>query len=278
MIRININKMRFLIISDTHFKTFSQFKEFIVRVEEKNGNDLKKIRLIMAGDIFDRVWNSEGYIKKYVYESMQILSRRFKKVYYVMGNHEYFRYKIEDEYIDMNVCFESFKSLCSLYRIELIYRKHFVFVDQDEKELEENDGYSYEMIGCTLWTNVNPDTYEGSTNQKYITNDCFSILSENNQDIEFLKQDNRKWWNDRNKKVRRIVITHHPPKIKCIPEELKHKDRYGNELNDSIFTGIDYWISGHIHSPHDSVNNGCRLILNPYIGDKDASKLTPYEF
>lgn len=71
-----------------------------------------------------------------------------------------------------------------------------------------------------------------------------------------------------------IVVTHHAPSIKSIPNEFK-KDlltsAYASDLESFILRyKPDYWIHGHIHTPMDYKIGNTRIICNPrgYINEK----------
>lgn len=261
--------MKFLVYSDMHFRKKEEVNEFFENVKKVNGN-LNQYVLILAGDIFDRVWRNDGNMKNYVRQSLFYISFLFKEVFYVMGNHEYFRYNENFDYIDLEVSLNLFKEECKKANINLLYRDHFGYLEGEEE--------NYEIIGCTLWVHEKEENYHLSSNYRGVTSDINVIRNENKKDIEFLTKEHNKWWIGKGKKVKRIVITHHPPSMQCIkPSSIENKERYGNDLPVSSFKDIDVWICGHIHSFSDFQIENTRIILNPLGTRKDLHPLK-YEF
>jgi Icc-related predicted phosphoesterase len=64
-----------------------------------------------------------------------------------------------------------------------------------------------------------------------------------------------------------IVVTHHAPSVKSLPDKLKvdiTSSAYASDLEEFILKyKPDYWIHGHIHTPSDYKIGGTRVICNP---------------
>ncbi|MDR2918565.1 MAG: metallophosphoesterase [Tannerella sp.] len=71
-----------------------------------------------------------------------------------------------------------------------------------------------------------------------------------------------------------VVITHHAPSMKSIPDEFKEdmlSSAYASDLEPIILKRKpDFWIHGHIHTPIDYKIGSTRVICNPhgYIHEK----------
>lgn len=259
--------MHFFIFSDTHFRNLLEVQNFLDQVK-KNNIDLNH-PIILAGDIFDRVWNSCGGMKKYVLISLTMFASTFKKVYLLLGNHEFFRFKEKDEYMPMDHVLNIFKTECLRLKIELIYRDHFVYIDKD-----------HEITGCTLWVNENESNYTSSSNYRNVTHDINIIKEENKKDIEFLSKNHKEWHMKKgNENIKRIVVTHHMPRKEFVrPKTLANKERYANDIDTKIFEYVDYWICGHVHDSNIYEIGKCKLIINAMGRNGDVKiKWTPYD-
>jgi len=75
--------------------------------------------------------------------------------------------------------------------------------------------------------------------------------------------------------LKNIVITHHAPSIKSVPEEYKNipvTAAYASNLEDFILEHQPiYWIHGHIHTPCQYNIGETDVICNPhgYIDERD---------
>ena len=90
-------------------------------------------------------------------------------------------------------------------------------------------------------------------------------------------QSSRKWLSEslaESKCAANIVITHHAPSIKSIPEKFR-KDPLSSAYASNL-EGIiekfqpDYWIHGHIHTPTNYEIGKTKVICNPqgYVDEK----------
>jgi predicted phosphohydrolase len=65
-----------------------------------------------------------------------------------------------------------------------------------------------------------------------------------------------------------IVVTHHAPSVKSIPEHLRNdlvSSAYASNLEDVILRyQPQYWIHGHVHTPADYTVGATRIICNPH--------------
>jgi Icc-related predicted phosphoesterase len=79
---------------------------------------------------------------------------------------------------------------------------------------------------------------------------------------------------EESKSYKNIVITHHAPSIKSVPQEYKNDpvaSAYASDLEDVIIKYKPaYWIHGHIHTPVRYNIDRTEIICNPhgYINEK----------
>lgn len=236
--------MKIQIISDLH-------QEFGISDLSFENADL----VILAGDINLGTKGIE-WIKKYI---------PYKPVIYILGNHEYYKgtypntlHKIISASNDSNV------TVLENNRVEI-------------------NGIRFH--GATLWTDFslfgNPVEYgmicqSKMKDYKLIRRDpSYSKL----RSIDSFKihQISRAWLEEsleESKEYKNVVITHHAPSIKSVPEFYKNDPvtaAYASDL-EALITKYNppYWIHGHIHTPINYKVGKTEIICNPhgYINEK----------
>jgi predicted phosphodiesterase len=242
--------MKLRVASDLHLEGFSSMPipllvERFLPLEEKD----KESVLILAGDICSDV--------DLLHDFLEQAERRFKKVIFVPGNHEYYRH----DYHELNGIFASFDNTLSNtvtpYSEEALGYLKYTFEDVD-------------FLITTLWS------YGGSTPLEQIMvsralND-FRLIRVDDQKfsihfmIEEFKRMSGLLGNDLKAKDKKtIVITHHMPSVSlCHP-------RFGNEIDGGFASPCDHllemkpdlWVFGHTHDTVDQVVHGTRVICNP---------------
>lgn len=186
-------------------------------------------------------------------------------VIYILGNHEYYKGSYPK----------------TLNKIREACRDTNIFV-------LENDMVVFNGIrfhGATLWTDFslfgNPVKYgmlcqDKMNDYKMIRRDpSYSKLR--TIDTFKLHQFSRKWLDDSleaSKLFKNIVVTHHAPSIRSVPEAFKNdylSSAYASDLEDLILKHQpEYWIHGHIHTPTSYKIGETKVICNPhgYIDEK----------
>ncbi len=229
--------MRIQILSDLHIE-FEEF-EYV---------DSDSDVLILAGDIHVKdkgiLWAVEN-IKN-------------KPVLYVLGNHEFYG-KAYPKLID------SIREKTQGTNIHLL-----------EKDVVTIDGVNF--LGCTLWTDFElfgDPRITGYQCQQIITDfkkirlsPKFSKLRSKDvsaihrQSIDWLKSELSKKRNEKN-----IVITHHGPSKKSLPDGRDddiYSASYVSDLEDLINSYCpEYWVHGHMHNSSHYCVSGCTVICNP---------------
>ena len=64
-------------------------------------------------------------------------------------------------------------------------------------------------------------------------------------------------------RARTIVLTHFPPHPACTAPQYADSPLNPYFINQIDVAGFDCWIAGHTHQAVDTVQDGCRLIINP---------------
>ena len=182
-----------------------------------------------------------------------------KPVIYVLGNHEYYKGSYPK----------------TLKKISAIANESNVHV-LENKAITIDDVCFH---GATLWTDFslfgNPRQYgsicQGKMNDykkirrdpsysKLRTIDTFAI---HNKSMNWLE-------NSLNESecATNIVVTHHAPSIRSIPEKYKQdpiSSAYASNLEETIAKHQpDFWIHGHIHEPQDYYIGKTQIICNPH--------------
>ncbi|WP_333597765.1 metallophosphoesterase [Chryseobacterium flavum] len=188
-----------------------------------------------------------------------------KPVIYVLGNHEYYKgsypktlNKIKDTALNSNV---------------FVLENSFVDIE------------GVRFHGATLWTDFsifgNPVQYgmlcqSKMNDYKMIRRDP-SYSKMRTLDTFKIHQFSKQWLQESledSKGLKNIVVTHHAPSIRSVPEHYKEDpvtSAYVSDLEDLIVTYQPlYWIHGHIHTPCRYKIEGTEVICNPhgYIDEK----------
>ena len=64
-------------------------------------------------------------------------------------------------------------------------------------------------------------------------------------------------------RARTIVLTHFPPHPTCIAPPYAGSPLNPYFINQIDVAGFEHWIAGHTHHVVDTVQDGCRIIINP---------------
>ena len=198
--------------------------------------------LILAGDITTE--NDTSWIKT--------VSKNFKDVIYVLGNHE---------------CY--YQSLGSAYKIAKKHLPKNVHLLQNESITI--DGITFH--GTTLWSDFekgNPMSYMICKERVNDFSEIESFSPENAHEehkraVAFLRE---------NVMEDDIVITHHAPSYESYSVNLrgdKLNGAYASDLTELILdTKPHIWFHGHLHNSSDYMIGDTRILCNPrgYVGLK----------
>lgn len=226
--------LKFRVISDIHLE-FHKNVKYVSKIFE---NDVNIDYLILAGDIC--TLNCMPKFKE-LYDEIH---NKYKKIFYVLGNHEFYKTNISETH--------------ELIRTTTNYYKNFV-KDFDKIVLLDNDVYKTEeginIAGCTLWSNPSIGVFHRLADQYAV--DYSDYIDEHKNSMKFLE----------NLKDVDIIITHH-----CPNPELVDKKYANSPLNSGFYTdcskvynklnGVFFY--GHTHSPIDTVVGNVRFVCNPY--------------
>jgi predicted phosphohydrolase len=200
--------------------------------------------LILAGDIccFS--------MKQRMINFFDIISKKFKTIIYIAGNHEYYKNSLDNTQI---------KQI-------LIPYKNVYFLQDEYIKFPEDDIIIY---GTTLWTRLSEQKFknylvEQSLNDyKYIKHPvtCKTITREFTGELFEKSYKLLKDFLNNNKEKNIIIVSHHLPLTELICKEYKDyilNSAYASDLADELKQyNFDYWIFGHTHftMKHELVNN-----------------------
>lgn len=254
--------MKFYYYSDLH----NDLEDTLTKHEFREGKtrifmpppleDEKESILLLAGDIDEIKKKDNPRLTHY----LKSLSNRFKAIVYIMGNHEFYKSKLNEGVSKLK---ERLSSIENLYILD--------------NETVEIDGIS--IIGSTLWTNYNnQDAYlmqkaiernGGLRDFRKITYKSlagFRRLMPSDVVNEFLKSKAFVFQEIEKAKLKghkTLVMTHHAPSLKsCMGDEFD--GAYGSDLESEIIKSEpDIWIHGHIHESKDYWIGKTRILCNP---------------
>jgi predicted MPP superfamily phosphohydrolase len=242
--------INFKVISDIHLefyrgkKYLNLLKNILHAFQNSNNNDF----LLLSGDI-GRV-DTEHHYQQYSH-FLENMSRVFKNVIMIPGNHEYYGSFIFETEKKLSDIVKNFKNVNLLNNS--VYIKNDICI-----------------LGTTLWS-------EGNLQECQRLNDFYQIHDFKNDPSLYSKIHslNKIWLKETIEKYRDIhkiiVLTHHQPSFRLIdPKYLKFEsmNSFFAANVDDLFTipNIKYWIYGHTHTPFNGKIDTCHVhfICNPY--------------
>lgn len=235
-------------VNDLHL----EFSDYEIPVLEDDANTV----LVIAGDL------SPTTAKFRIRMFFERVSKRFRAVIFVLGNHDYWR--------------SSILRAPQKYK-EIVAHLDNVHVLQNETKVIDNVAF----IGGTLWTNYNNDplnealAFEGMVDFRKIRVGpahkpwerklkAEDLAFEYYQTRGYIEQEAAKQKAD-GKIV--YVVTHHAPSPQSV-----HPMYIGDPLNTAYYSNlnyfleegtIDYWGHGHVHWQFDYVVGHCRVMCRP---------------
>jgi predicted phosphodiesterase len=237
-----------------------------------------KSYLILAGDI------CQIYEKQKFQTFFNIVTKIFKSIIYVTGNHEYHRVVLGDVLISQGV-----------YKYGNLY-----FLQNEFAEFPE-DGIRF--YGTTLWTQLDPKPENNIIAEKSGSDFCsiknphplessFYITRKGTAKLFQNQFTNLKFDLTPDSELKTIVVTHHTPLIEIIQPWIQLNTKkftplaylYASDLKSELKNlQFDYWIFGHSHSTYEYelelINNKKGLFKsNPYgyFGSNKKFNTTTY--
>jgi predicted phosphohydrolase len=219
----------------------------------ENNRFLKKEPLIPVGEILILAGDIIPFAVQDMYSHfLDYVSKNFHTVYWIPGNHEYYRYDITQK---ENVIYEQIR--------------HNVFLVNNRTVVHDN----VRLVFSTLWS------YIKAVNEWDVQQNIsdFSLIKNNKtrftpQDFNQLHRTALEFLTGELKyqDTQTVVVTHHVPTFMNYPEQYK-----GSPLNDvfavELFSLIEscsalYWIYGHSHCNTQPFLIGNTTLLTNQLG------------
>lgn len=256
-------KLRFY--SDMHLDFYVSPKKFNsdnLWTPESLEGDSETI-LVLAGDI----WHAKKPFKYSNYSWFSTLSKRFKYILVVLGNHDFWGGQLPTEYAN----FQRYSKELGLDNLILLQNSQVIIGE-------------HKFLGATLWTdfanndfNTIEEAQKTSNDLKYIRyidpnyRGVFKkllpkhIVEQHRISKNYIFENAHKDYPEQ----KLWVITHHPPSDVLVTDPYLTEKEYGlvtNNFDDKIKeTEIDYWIHGHNHQS-GKAKVGNTLVLANTVG------------
>jgi Icc-related predicted phosphoesterase len=204
--------------------------------------------LVVAGDL--AVFRDRSRVRKI----FELLCRNRKKVYFVLGNHEYYGSLPRTVDLLIETIEKEIPNLCVLR----------------PGRVDHLDGRR--VLGATLWFRDDPmnavyapQLNDFGTIKKFVP----WVYEQNAAALRFFEKELQP--DD-------IVITHHLPSSRSV-----HSAYSGSTINRFFLCDVEdlllerkpaLWVHGHCHSPFDYFIDSCRVVANPLGYPREASNLT----
>ena len=203
--------------------------------------------LLLAGDLVPF-----SLLEEFSY-FIDLISDAFEKIYWVPGNHEYYRYDMAKKSVMLN---------------EKI-RSNFFLVNNLEVDYK-----NVKLIFSTLWSKISADN-EFKIQRSIRDFDLIKVKDEkltptqfsdlHNECFSFVESAVRN-----NKAQKTIIITHHVPTLINYPPHYKTdplNEAFAVELFDVIEnSNADYWIYGHHHTNVPEFKIGKTKMITNQLG------------
>lgn len=186
--------------------------------------------------------------------------KKYKKVFYVMGNHEHYNGRFDKTWHELADMMPDNVSLL-------------------ECQSEEYEGVLF--VGATLWTDCDKgrafwdlrqgmNDYRLITNYYPATNTYYKLTPEHTAEVHKKTKDYLRQVLAANPDKQIVVITHHAPTMASIDVNRYGVNNplnagYASDISDIILDhpNIKFWIHGHIHTPVDYMVGETRVVSNP---------------
>jgi predicted phosphodiesterase len=202
--------------------------------------------LVLAGDI--------GYPYSGIYREFLIdMNKKFKRVYLITGNHEYYNCGK-----NMNASMEEIDEEI----IRIIKNNNLNNICYLDNSYDDYEGYRF--VGLTLWSKIN--------NSLYLINDFTKINEMNVELYNDLHEIGCEFLDYITKEVSSkpiIIITHHIPSYNLIDpvfrteEYNKYNQCFASNCEKYFREPIKVWIYGHTHRNRETEINGIKFLCNP---------------
>jgi predicted phosphodiesterase len=238
-----------------------------IHLELLNENEINKIKLyfeikanicVLAGDI------GNPFLPSY-YDFLLFLSNKFKKIFIIAGNHEYYNNYIIETQLKINEVVSNFINIS--------------FLNNSYEDYE-----NIRWIGTTLWTQIEHPEYtiNDTVMIKNLTVEKYNEL--HNEATIFLEKTLDECFENI---IECIVITHHLPSDKLTHPKFKtsfyknYNQFFSCNLDELIIKYnliINTWFYGHTHMPSIENIYNVSFLCNPigYKGENNIKQINKF--
>lgn len=225
--------MKLQVMSDLHFEFTEDSGASFIETLDPTGVDA----LVLAGDIFVARFGQE------VRDILTAFSAKYPKVFYLPGNHEFYRGQVEQ----VSRLIESVAA--DIPNLDLLHAGRVV------------EFMGRRFLGGTLWfpdAPANAALQDGINDFRLIEGFVPWVYEQNRELRAFLQAEVRE---------RDIVITHHLPSALSVPVEYRDSPLNCFFVSDETALIAErrpaLWIHGHTHGPCDYYLGATRIVCNP---------------
>lgn len=236
--------MKFELISDLHLTQNTIFYDDFF--------DAKSEILVLAGDICEY-----HEIPKY-YEFFEKISKNWKTILYVLGNHEFY--------------FGQIDKVANIIRNHLKELKNIIILDNESVNIN-----NIQFVGSTLWASMF-NGYHVCMNECELRINDFKCISSKYPSIKLDGIEILTLFYDHSRFIRNlvdnsladkiVVITHFAPSLQSIHPRFAIdtlRGYFASDIEDIIEYNnkVKVWCHGHTHDNFDYMINQCRVVCNP---------------
>lgn len=243
--------MKILHISDLHLEINKNF-------ELNQGADEKNTVLVLAGDIISASSIGSTPKKEYYEKFFADISKRFKKIFYVYGNHEYYGGSLVKSPHTLTNFLHCYDNISHGVGCEIFEDVNFIYCTM-WTDYDNNNPLAHYNI--TNYMNDYRQIRTGSVDEPYLkkitSTDIYLI---HKAEFEFIKN-NMKYG------MKNVIITHHAPWRNSIKSDIDvYSFGFFSDKSDFILDNKDIklWIHGHTHQKYSERLDHCLITTNPH--------------
>lgn len=258
----------FQVASDIHLELWGETSETKLLKRIEKIIEPSAPNLLLAGDI------GHAHRPNYIY-FLQWCSSKFKRVFLISGNHEYYSTKKKQLNIEQTDALT--KKVCTAFEnVHFLQKERFEFTE---------DGINYIILGCTFWAPIPPHyEHEAAIYMNDFRNIYYKEFLLKPHESNELHTEHKKWLfnelddslsssssqgkreREEGGKERIIVMTHHVPSLKFNVGKGSLPFGYAGDYEHLIGNYIDAWVCGHTHENHRFKTKDGTLLLSNCIG------------
>lgn len=265
--------MRVAVCSDIHL----EFGRILLKNEDNSDVLILSGDILVAGDI-----ELNMNIANPIREFFDNVTKEYKHVIYVMGNHEHYH--------------GDFALTKGVIKGMLLY-KNLYFLDKETVTIDDTIFY-----GATFWTDMNKEDPQTLYAIKGMMND-YRTIKNSSKDVSFKDEEGKRHTRpgrlipedtvndhkeavkellkvlEENKGKKIVVVGHHAPSTKSLHPRYSNdyivNGAYASDLSSIMLDNenIVLWTHGHTHHPYDYTIGKTRVVCNPrgYIFYEDIA-------